>query len=96
MIIELRNFGNVLTSRPSGRKAILAYRSKLDAADDQELVTLDCSDVSVLSPAWADEFLTPLHARFDNRLTLTNTKNASVAMTIEVLEETNGIKFRVE
>ncbi|PIV08314.1 DUF4325 domain-containing protein, partial [Candidatus Roizmanbacteria bacterium CG03_land_8_20_14_0_80_39_12] len=49
-------------------------------------VVVDFEGVVVLTPSWADEFLTPLHSRFINRVKLVNTDNASVAATLAILK----------
>lgn len=95
MKIELAKFGHTLSSRPSGKEAYMAFLPTLNTVKDDEPVEVDCGGIGALSPSWGDEFLVPLHAKFTDRLSLTNTGNASVVMTIEVLEETNGIKFKV-
>ncbi len=95
MKIQLEKFGSTLTSRPAGKDAYAGFSSVLNTATADELIELDFSGVSSLSPSWGDEFLTPLLAKFGNRLTLVNTRNPSVSTTIETLEETNGIKFQV-
>jgi len=41
----------------------------------------------VLTPSWADEFLTPLRRRFGKRVTLKNTDNASVKATLAILDK---------
>lgn len=95
MKIQLEKFGSILTSRPAGKDAYAGFSSMLNAVANDELVELDFSGVSSLSPSWGDEFLTPLLEKFGERLVLMNAKNPSVSTTIETLEETNGIKFQV-
>lgn len=85
MKILVQKFGDVLTSRQSGREAYAAFQSTLSVlAKDDELI-LDFDGVEVLSPSWADEFLTPLLKDFAERLILTHTSNASVKLNIETL-----------
>jgi hypothetical protein len=50
--------------------------------------------VDVLSPSWADEFLTPLHRKFGERLTLWKSDNRSVITTVAMLEKVNQISFK--
>lgn len=85
MIIELKKFGTTLVSRPSGKEAWLAFQSSLDGVKENEEVIVDFEGVVVLTPSWADEFLTPLLARFRGRVELRNTENASIKATMEIL-----------
>lgn len=95
MRIHLEKFGSTLTSRPTGKDAYAGFSSVLDTVPADEIVEVDCGGVSSLSPSWGDEFFTPLLERFGNRLVVINTKNPSVAATIELLEEISGHKFNV-
>ena len=85
MIIELRKFGTILVSRPSGKEAWLAFQPTLKDISDAEEVAVDFKDVLVLTPSWADEFLTPLHSRFIDKVKLINTDNASIKATLRIL-----------
>jgi hypothetical protein len=94
MRIEMKKFGFVLTSRPAGKNSYAAFQPSLADVSADEEVTVDFADINSLSPSWADEFLTPLHEKFGERLILENTENASVTLTLETLEEVNNYKFR--
>lgn len=85
MIIELKKFGTTLVSRPSGKEAWLAFQSTLNDVPENEEVIADFDGVVVLTPSWADEFLTPLLIRFKDRVKLRNTENASIKATMEIL-----------
>lgn len=85
MIIELKKFGTTLVSRPSGKEAWLAFQSSLGEVKEDEEVVVDFEGVVVLTPSWADEFLTPLLVRFRGRVELRNTENASIKATMEIL-----------
>jgi hypothetical protein len=95
MTIELIKFGEVLTSHSSGKEAYLAFLPILSAATKNENVVVDFAGVSVFSPSWGDEFLTPLQTTYGERLTLKNTANPSVALTISTLEKINKAKFKI-
>lgn len=86
MIIELKKFGTTLVSRPSGKEAWLAFQPVLKGASDSEEILVDFVGVLVLTPSWADEFLTPLRSRFNNKVKLINTENASVKATLAILD----------
>ena len=85
MIIEIRKFGTTLVSRPSGKEAWLAFQPVLSEVSDDEEIVVNFADVAVLTPSWADEFLTPLRSRFGKRVTIKNTDNASVPATLTIL-----------
>lgn len=85
MIIEVKKFGNTLVSRPAGKEAWLAFQPTLTDVSDTEEVLVDFKDVLVLTPSWADEFLTPLCSRFTGRVKLINTDNASIKATLAIL-----------
>lgn len=87
MIIELRKFGTMLVSRPSGKEAWLAFQPNLKDVSSTEEVVVDFTGVLVLTPSWADEFLTPLRGRFKSKVKLSNTDNASVKATLEILDK---------
>lgn len=86
MIIDVRKFGTTLVSRPSGKEAWLAFQPVLRAVPETEAIVVDFREVVVLTPSWADEFLTPLRNRFGQRVALVNTDNASVKATLAILD----------
>lgn len=85
MIIQLKKFGTTLVSRPSGKEAWLAFQPVLNQISADEKINVDFAEVVVLTPSWADEFLTPLQERFNGRVKLDNTDNPSVAATLAIL-----------
>jgi hypothetical protein len=95
MNIELKKFGNLLTSRQSGKESLAAISPQLPKSNNEKIV-IDFLDVTTFSPSWGDEFLSPLQQKYQDNLFLKNTDNPSVKATIEILEETNQIKFQVE
>lgn len=85
MIIPLKKFGTTLVSRPSGKEAWLAFQPVLNEISADEEIVVDFGDVVVLTPSWADEFLTPLYKRFSNKVRLNNISNPSVLATLAIL-----------
>lgn len=85
MTIQIKKFGTTLVSRPSGKEAWLAYQPVLDEVSDNEEIVVDFADVAVLTPSWADEFLTPLRNRFKNRVKLIHTDNPSIQASLAIL-----------
>lgn len=85
MIINLNKFGTILVSRPAGKEASLAFNPTLKDVKENEKIEVDFTGVEVLTPSWADEFLTPLFNTFGNRISLTNTQNSSVIESLKML-----------
>lgn len=81
-IIHLKQFGNVLVSRPAGLEALNAIRPTL-AADENVQINFD--DVLTVTPSWFDEFVTRLAQSTTGTVELLSTKNASVRATLPVL-----------
>ncbi|MFA5130341.1 MAG: DUF4325 domain-containing protein [Patescibacteria group bacterium] len=94
MIINITKFGTVFISRQDGKNDYTAFLPTLENIDEHEDILVDFEGVSTFSPSWGDEFLTPLQKKFGDRLSLKNTSNPSVALTIETLEKINGSEFK--
>lgn len=90
MTIDLKKFGTVLVSRPSGKEAYLAFQPILNELKDDEKIEIEFEGVAVLAPSWADEFVTPLQDKYGDKLSFKNTENSSVKATLEMLEELNA------
>jgi hypothetical protein len=85
MIIQLKKFGITLVSRPSGKEAWLAFQPVLNQIVQEEKIVVDFNGVVVLTPSWADEFLTPLRGKFKERVEFRNINNPSVEATLAIL-----------
>lgn len=85
MIIELKKFGQFLTSRPAGREAFLAAKAYSLPKGRDEKIIIDFAGVLVLSPSWADEFITKIKEKYKN-LEFRNTENSSVQITLKLLK----------
>lgn len=95
MTIHLSKFGAVLSSRTTGKEAYAAFLPTLSSVKESDEIIVDFDGVSVFSPSWGDEFLTPLKKKFGDRLILKNVINPSVVLTISTLERMNGDKFEI-
>lgn len=95
MTVYIKKFGSVLMSRYTGKEDYTAFLPTLAGLGDKENIFVYFDDVSAFSPSWGDEFLTPLQKRFGNRLTLKQTQNPSVSLTITTLEKSNGFQFKI-
>lgn len=88
MTIEMQKFGTILNSRPAGREAFLAFRPQLlHALKPEETITLDFQHVQVLTPSFADEFVTPLVEQHPEKIAFQHTTNITVQKTLEFLSE---------
>ncbi|MEK7592968.1 MAG: DUF4325 domain-containing protein [Patescibacteria group bacterium] len=87
MIIHIKKFGTTLVSRPSGKEAWLAFQPVLSEVRKNEEIVVDFADVVVLTPSWADEFLTPLKKQFATQVILKNISNPSVIATLSILSK---------
>ncbi len=96
MIIELAKFGVTLISRQDGREAFLAFNSILNSIKQNEIVVIDFNGVNTFAPGWADEFLSPLQVKHGDKLILKNLTNPSAKATIQILEQTNNVKFNIK
>ena len=85
MVIQLKKFGTILVSRPSGKEAWLAFQPVLGEIPADEEMVIDFNKVAVLTPSWADEFLTPLFNRFNGKVKLLNVENPSVKASLAIL-----------
>lgn len=85
MKIELKKFGDILTSRQDGREALAAIEPILQNVSEKEILELDFEGVTTFTPSWADEFVTKLIDRFGNRVRYINDNNPSVEATLRLL-----------
>ncbi|MBL7036923.1 STAS-like domain-containing protein, partial [Candidatus Microgenomates bacterium] len=53
---------------------------------DNEKIDVDFEGVEVLTPSWADEFLTPLVKLYRNKISFKNTNNPSVVESLKILD----------
>ena len=96
MNVQIKKFGDVLISRPSGKDAYLLAESHIfQNINNDEEVQFDFSDVKVLTPSWADEFISGFKNLHKNPLSFVNTENPSVKASLKtVLEPVDVSKYR--
>ncbi len=87
MKIELKKFGNLLTSRQDGREALAAIEPLLQNMSENEVLDIDFEGVITFTPSWADEFITNLVDRYGKQVHFINDKNPSVIATFELLNK---------
>lgn len=82
MTIKVSRFGEILSSRPDGREAALVLLAS-DLSVQVATVTLDFSDVLVLTPSWLSEFIQTLKGRGVSKVEYLKCDNASVNESIK-------------
>lgn len=86
MRIMLKQYGDILMSRPSGREAALAMKAHLRPAAG-ERIELDFDGVVSVGPSWLDEVLRALRADYGrDRVICLPTKNLSVIESLRVID----------
>ena len=86
MRIELKQYGAILTSRPAGREAALAMKTRIQPAAG-ERIELDFDGVLAVGPSWLDEVLGALRAQYGReRVLCLPTKNLSVIESLRVID----------
>lgn len=90
MRIEIRKFGDILTSRPAGREAALAMKAYFKPGPT-EIVELDFADVLAVGPSWLDEVLSALRNEFGaDRVICLPSDNLSVRQSLDVIDQQRG------
>lgn len=90
MLIDLSKFGPTLVSRQAGRESLAAFRPVLNELKESEEIQIDFSKVQVLSPSWADEFITKLQQAYPKQVKLGESDNPSVQATLAILKQIHG------
>ncbi len=85
MKIEVKKFGEILTSRSEGREAFLVSRAYLKPVRDDESIELDFDGVKVLTPAWADEFISGIRSEYPQRVVCLPSDNPSVVESLKFI-----------
>lgn len=79
MTLQMIKFGNILNSRPTGQEAVLRAKQIINGSNDSEGIIVDFSDVEVLTPSFADEFVKGLKEIYkDKKITFEGITNNSV------------------
>ena len=86
MNIEISKFGDILVSRPTGKEAFLMSKAYIfNTLKTGEDITLDFANVKVLTPSWADEFITGVKENYSSEIHYLNTQNESVSASLKVI-----------
>lgn len=88
MILNVSKFGEVLMSRPAGKDAFLIAKAYiLTSLTESDDIVLDFNNVKVLTPSWADEFITGIKQNYSNKLIFINTTNEAVAASLKTINK---------
>ncbi len=87
MKIAINKFGEILTSRPEGREAYMVARAYMRPATSDEPIELDFEGVKVLTPSWADEFISGLRSEYGSRVVCLPSSNPSVILSLQMLKQ---------
>lgn len=84
--IQISKFGEILMSRPAGKDAFSMANAYIfsDLTSDEK-IELDFAGVKVLTPSWADEFVTGIKKSFSNTIEFLNTDNESVEASLKTV-----------
>ena len=86
MKIAVKKFGEILTSRPSGREAGLAIKAYFKP-EPGDRIELDFAGVLAVGPSWLDEVLTVLRNEYGKeRVICLPSDNASVIGSLKIIE----------
>lgn len=92
MRVEIKKFGEILTSRPAGREAGLSIKAYLKPKADEK-VELDFAGVLAIGPSWLDEVLTILRLEYGGgRVICLPSDNPSVTASLTIIEKQHKIK----
>lgn len=91
MKVEVKKFGEILTSRPSGREAGLSMQAYFKPEPGDQ-IQLDFSGVLAVGPSWLDEVLTILRQAYGKeRVVCLPSDNASVKESLKIIEQQGGM-----
>lgn len=90
MIINISDYGDMLMSRSTGREDFLKTEAYLLKDIKEKEIILDFKDVKVLTPSWADEFITGLKNKYI--IKYQNTDNPSIKASLQTVLEPIDIK----
>jgi len=84
--IEIKRFGNILTSRTEGREAaLLLIANELRSSNSK--IVLDFRGVAVLTPSWLGEFVNVLNEKRQGiEISFEHLENASVKASVETTQ----------
>lgn len=86
MTLQVKKYGSILTSRPAGREAALSCLA-YDLNNDKSVgLTLDFTEVLVMTPSWLSEFVQTLKEKGIGSVSFLPSENPTVTSSIEFIE----------
>lgn len=86
MTVDIGKIGDILISRPAGKEAFLMAKSYIfNSLKKNDKILLDFASVHVLTPSWADEFISGIKNNYTNKLEYINIENESVAASLRTI-----------
>ena len=88
MLLKMKKFGNILNSRPAGMEAVLRAKQIINGSDVSDPIILDFASVEVLTPSFADEFVSGIKNSYQNRKIIIQgyTNNLVLKETLSALQ----------
>lgn len=94
MTIQIKRFGEILTSRSEGREAgLLLLANELRISEKQ--IELDFTGVLVITPSWLGVLINTLNEVETRKFSYINLTNASVKASVETTEGMPGSSSRL-
>ncbi len=91
MKVDVKKFGDILTSRPAGREAGLTIKAYFKPKEGEPL-ELDFEGVLAVGPSWLDEVLAVLRREYgQERVVCLPSNNASVVESLKSIEDQRGL-----
>ena len=82
----MKNFGDILMSRPAGREAFLMAKAYVFGnIEKNDEIILDFDGIKVLAPSWADEFISGIKSKYSDAIQYLNTDNPSVKASLKAI-----------
>lgn len=66
IVLEMKKFGRILNSRPAGQEALMRAKQLINGSAENTII-LDVTSVDVLTPSFADEFISGLKKQYTNK-----------------------------
>lgn len=85
MKIEIKRFGEILTSRPEGREAALLLLANELRIPPPKL-ELDFEGIIVMTPSWLSEFVNTLSRPETKEIVYEHLENASVKASVQLVQ----------
>lgn len=87
MILEVKKFGEVLSSRSSGREAALVTLSYFTKNKNDKILEINFKDILVMTPSWLSEFVQTLQEKSSLEVKFLESDNPSVISSIEMIQD---------